>query len=385
MYKRLLQLPKHPRKSFFLWGPRQTGKTTLLKKTYPEALRIDLLKTDELMRYLKEPFLLREESSALPQSQLIVIDEIQKVPMLLDEIHYLIEEEGRKFVLCGSSARKVKRGHANLLGGRAIRYELFGLSAQEIGNDFSLAHFINAGPLPNHYSDENPRLSLRSYVDDYLREEILHEGLTRNLPVFSDFLRVAAIGDTEVLNMSNVASETGVAASTVRDHYGILVDTLMGEFLPAYTNRPKRRTIQAPKFYFRDLGVVNYLAKRGVIAPGSELFGKGFENWLFHELSVHSRYCELFYELSYWRLSSGIEVDFILGNGAVAIEAKGKSRITSRDKKGLIQFKKDFPDVKHLLIVCLEKRMRKTDEGILIVPYGEFVQLLWQGLWTGSL
>lgn len=385
MYKRLLQLPRQPQKSFFLWGPRQTGKTTLLKKIYPDALRIDLLKTDELMRYLKKPSLLREEASALPPTKLIVIDEIQKVPMLLDEIHYLIEEQGRKFVLCGSSARKVKRGHANLLGGRAIRYELLGLSAQEIGNNFSLDHLVNTGPLPNHYNDENPRLSLRSYVDDYLREEILHEGLTRNLPVFSDFLRVAAIGDTEVLNMSNVASETGVAVSTVRDHYGILVDTLMGEFLPAYTNRPKRRTIQAPKFYFRDLGVVNYLARRGVVEPGSELFGKGFENWLFHELSVHSRYSELFYQLSYWRLSSGIEVDFILDNGVVAIEAKGKSRITSRDKKGLIQFKKDFPEVKHLLIVCLEKRMRKTDEGILIVPYGEFIQLLWQGHWTDTL
>ena len=385
MYNRLLQLPETPDNSFFLWGPRQTGKTTLLKKLYPDALRIDLLKTDELIRYLKNPSILREEAAVLAPERLIVIDEIQKAPMLLDEIHYLIETAGKNFVLCGSSARKVRRGHANLLGGRAIRYELLGLTAQEIGERFSLTHFLNTGPLPNHYKAGNHKLLIRSYVDDYLREEILEEGLSRNLPVFSDFLRVAAIGDTEVLNMSNVARETGMALSTVRDHYSILVDTLMGAFLPAFTKRPKRRTIQAPKFYFRDLGVVNHLAKRGRIEPGSELFGKAFENWLFHELSVHSRYSELFYELSYWRLSSGIEVDFILNRGAVAIEAKGKSRITSRDMKGLIQFKKDFPEVKELVIVCLEKRLRKTDEGILIIPYKEFTTFLWQGNWSNDL
>lgn len=385
MYKRLLQLPGKPNKSFFLWGPRQTGKTTLLKQLYPDALRIDLLKTDELIRYLKNPSVLREEAAVLAPTKLIVIDEIQKAPMLLDEIHYLIETIGKNFVLCGSSARKVRRGHANLLGGRAIRYELLGLTAQEIGESFSLTHFINTGPLPNHYNAENPRLFIRSYVDDYLREEILEEGLSRNLPIFSDFLRVAAIGDTEVLNMSNVARETGMAVSTVRDHYSILVDTLMGAFLPAYTKRPKRRTIQAPKFYFRDLGVVNHLARRGKIEPGSELFGKAFENWLFHELSVHSRYSELFYELSYWRLSSGIEVDFILNNSTIAIEAKGKPRITSRDMKGLTQFKKDFPEVKERIIVCLEKRMRKTDEGILIIPHKEFTTLLWQGKWNNDL
>ena len=263
--------------------------------------------------------------------------------------------------------------------GRAIRYELLGLSAQEVGADFSIEHLVNTGPLPDHYEAENPALALRAYVDDYLREEILEEGLARRLPVFSDFLRVAAIGDTEILNMSNIARETGIAVATVRDHYGILVDTLMGAFLPAFTLRPKRRTIQAPKFYFRDLGVVNHLARRGVIRPGSELFGKAFENWLFHELSVHARYSELFYELSYWRLSSGIEVDFILGLGAVAIEAKGKSRITSGDMRGLINFKKDFPEVKWRIIVCLEKRIRKTEEGIYIVPYQEFIRLLWDG------
>ena len=381
MYMRLLRLPARPKKSFFLWGPRQTGKTTFLKATYPDATRIDLLKTDELMRYLRRPALLREEAGLLPSLRLIVIDEIQKAPALLDEVHYLIEEQGRTFALCGSSARKVKRGHANLLGGRAVRYEMLGLVAQELGKDFSIERFVNTGPLPNHYDADSPRLLIRSYVEDYLREEILQEGLTRNLPVFSDFLRVAAIGDTEVLNMSNVAREAGVAVSTVRDYYNILTDTLMAAFLPAFTPRPKRRTVRAPKFYFRDLGVVNHLAKRGVIEPGSELFGKAFENWLFHELSVHSRYSERFYDLSYWRLSSGIEVDFVIGVGEAAIEAKGKTTVTARDIRSLLEFKKDFPQVRHLIVVSLEKKMRKTEEGVLIVPCHRFTELLWGDEW----
>ena len=379
MYKRLLDLPRSPQTSFFLWGPRQTGKTTLLKACYPDAWRIDLLKTDELVRYLKQPSLLREQVASLPAKTLVVVDEIQKAPVLLDEIHYLIQERQTVFALCGSSARKVRRGHANLLGGRAVRYELLGLVAEELGDDFTIERFVNTGPLPEHYGARDPALRLRSYVDDYLREEILQEGLTRQLPVFSDFLRLAAIGDTEVLNIANVAREAGMAASTVRDHYTILVDTLMGAFLPAFTLRPKRRTVQAPKFYFRDIGVVNHLARRGAVQPGSELFGKAFENWVFHELSAHSRYSQRFYELSYWRLSSGIEVDFILGPAAVAIEAKGKSRVNAEDLKGLRNFKKDFPQMRESIVVCLEKRPRVTEDGVRILPHREFARMLWEG------
>jgi predicted AAA+ superfamily ATPase len=219
-------------------------------------------------------------------------------------------------------------------------------------------------------------------VQDYLREEVLAEGLTRNLPIFSDFLRVAAIGDTEIVSYSNIARESSIKMSNVRDHYGILVDTLLGAFLPAFVFRPKRRTIHAPKFYFRDIGVVNFLSRRGDVRIGSELFGKAFENVVFHELSVHSRYSGLFYELSYWRLSSGIEVDFILDTGTIAIEVKGKSLITSADLKGLQHFKKDYPHVKHLLVVSLEPKTRKTAEGIWIFPFGEFLQKLWDGAWT---
>lgn len=381
MFTRLLPLPKSPNQSFFLWGPRQTGKTTLLKLTYPDAVRIDLLKNDVLMRYLSKPFLLREEVMALDTNRIVVIDEIQKAPALLDEVHYMIQEQKRIFVLCGSSARKVKKGHANLLGGRALRYELLGLCCREVGSSFDLSAMLNAGPLPSHYAHRQPARAIQSYVEDYLKEEILHEGLTRSLPVFSDFLRVAGIGDTEVVNLSNIARESGVSVATVRDYYGILADTLMGAFLPAYMVRPKRRTIQSPKFYFRDLGVVNYLAKRKTVEPGSEVFGKAFENWIFHELSVHSRYSEKFYDLSYWRLTTGVEVDFVLGASQAAVEIKGKDNVTASDLKGLREFRREYSDVKSLVVVSLEPRARLTDDGIHILPYRDFLEDLWQGRW----
>lgn len=381
MYDRRLQLPEKPKQSFFLWGPRQAGKTTLLKATYPDAFRIDLLKTDALMRYLQSPAILREQVSHLPASMVVVIDEIQKAPALLDEVHFLIQEENRVFILCGSSARKVRRGHANLLGGRALRYEMLGLTAGEIGKDFDLERMLNNGPLPSHYDHDDPAMALRSYVDDYLREEVLQEGLVRRLPHFSEFLRIAAIGDTGIVNLSNIARECGVAASTVREHYQILVDTLLGAYLPAYTHRPKRRTIQGPKFYFRDIGVVNHLARRGRINPGSELFGIAFENWLFHEISAHSRYSRLFYGIRYWRLTTGVEVDFILGDAQLAIEAKAKERVTSKDLKGLRQFENEYPGAGHLIVVCLEKHTRRTDDGIWIMHHSEFLKRLWNDEW----
>jgi predicted AAA+ superfamily ATPase len=375
-YKRRLSLPST---TLFLWGPRQTGKTTLLKATFPDAYRIDLLKTDELVRLKQAPSLLREELALIDAGRIIVIDEIQKMPQLLDEVHYLIQEESRSFALCGSSARKVCQGHANLLGGRALRFELLGLSSVEIGADFSLEKALNAGGLPNHYLQSDHKSFIRSYVTTYLKEEILAESLVRNFPAFSDFLRLAALSDSEIISYSNIARESGVATSTVRDYFSVLEDTLLGAFVPAFTSRPKRRVIHAPKFYFRDIGVVNHLARRGDLLPGSSDYGKAFENWIFHELSVHSRYSDLWYDISYWRLSSGSEVDFILGDAEVALGVKAKKQIRSNDIKNLLEFKKDYPAVKHLIIVSLEDKPRKTDHGILILPFTEFIKMLWSG------
>ncbi len=376
IYKRILSIPHA---SAFLWGPRQSGKTTLLRQCFPEALRIDLLKTEQLVRYSRNPEILRDELRLIPRDRLVVIDEIQNVPTLLNEVHYLIEEEGRVFVLCGSSARKVRRGHANLLGGRALRFELLGLSAHELAGDFVLERLLNHGYLPRHYQADQPEPLLRAYVDDYLKEEVLAEGISRNLPDFADFLRIAALGDTELVNFSNIARECGLAATTVRAYYSVLVDSLLGAFLPAYVRRPKRRVVHAPKFYFRDVGVVRQITRRGEVEPGSAMFGKAFENWVFAELSMHSRYLGNWYELAHWRLSSGIEVDFVLGDAEVAIEAKAKTRVTPHDLKGLFQLRNEYPTLKQRLVVCLEPTPRLTDDGTLILPYARFLEMLWSG------
>jgi predicted AAA+ superfamily ATPase len=378
-FNRLFETPE---RTFFLWGPRQSGKTTLLRQRFQDAHWIDLLRTDQRIRYEREPFRLREEVRILSPETWVVIDEIQKVPALLDEVHGLIASEHRKFVLCGSSARKIRHSHANLLGGRAVKRELLGFSARELDTAFSLEQMLNRGVLPPHYlagSDRAAREGLAAYVDIYLKEEILDEGLTRNLPVFADFLRAAAIGDTEVINFSNIGRECGVATSTVRGYYEILVDTLLGAFVPAFTRRAKRRTQQAPKFYFRDLGMVNHLTRRGAVVAGNEVFGKAFENYIFHELSVCERSMGREFPISYWRLTTGVEVDFILGDAEIAIEVKGKARLHGRDTRNLLQFRTEHPEVRQLISVCLEERVRLTDDGVLILPLNEFLKLLWAG------
>jgi len=374
-YARQLPLPADG--TFFLWGPRQTGKSTLLRASYPEAHFIDLLSTREQTRFARDPGLLREEVP--PGRVRVVIDEVQKVPGLLDEVHWLIERQGTEFALCGSSARKVRRGHANLLGGRASGLELHGLVSSELGDDFDLTRSLNHGWLPRHYAASSPTAMIRGYVEDYLREEIMAEGLTRNLPAFADFLEAAALSDGELVNYATIARDCGVSAPTVRGYYDVLVDTLIGRFLPAYKKRPKRRVILAPKFYFFDVGVVARLAKRGAIAPGSELYGKAFESWVFHELAAHRAYTGFEHDLSYWRLASGIEVDFVVGDLAVAIEAKATPKVHADHLKGLRALAEDHPRVGRRIVVSLDERPRRTEDGIEILPAREFARRLWSG------
>ena len=376
MFKRQLRLPVAGQETFFLWGPRQTGKTTLLQATYPDALRIDLLKADEFRRYIQNPELLRTTLAVGEQPRQIVIDEIQKVPQLLDEVHWLHENQGIRFALCGSSARKVKRGHANLLGGRALRYELHGLTTPELGEAFDLTRLLNHGYLPTIYLSDSPTRLLNGYVADYLKEEIAAEGLVRNLPTFSEFLNIAALSDAEMVNFSTIARDCGVSSHTIKGYFQILEDTLLGRWLPAYRKRPKRRVIGAPKFYFVDVGVVNYLGRRGQLQPGSELFGKAFENWVFHELSAHNAYSEAFATLSYWRLTTGVEVDFIVNDMEVAIEAKATVKVTADHLRNLRSLVKDHPRVKKRVLVCLETQSRKTEDGILIISAKEFCEQL---------
>jgi len=378
MVSRRLILPDDPETSFFLWGPRQTGKTSLLRAAYPDARRIDLLETDTFARYAVEPHRLREELLAHPES-FVVIDEIQKAPALLDEVHWLIENRRVAFGLCGSSARKLRRGHANLLGGRAIRYELFGLVSAELGGQFDIDRAVNQGWLPRHYLADDHRPLVRSYVNDYLREEIAAEGLVRSLPDFADFLRVAAVGDTGVVNYSNIARECAVSSPTVKSYFEILQDTLLGRFLPAYVRRARRRVTHAPKFYFADVGVVNALARRGRLEQGSEQYGKALESWVFHELSAYGAYSNQWYDLAYWRLSGGTEVDFVIGDAAVAIEVKATARVASHHLRGLREMANDYPGLRKKILVCLESTARRTEAGIDILPAGEFARRLWAG------
>ena len=382
MFTRSLNLPAPGTETFFLWGPRQAGKSTLLRQCYPKGRWIDLLKSDEFRRYNDRPERLRQEIEAegLPEAGTqIVIDEVQKVPALLDEVHWLIENRGLHFALCGSSARKVRRGGANLLGGRAARHELHGLTAGELGKEFDLTRMLNHGYLPRMYKVRQPARLLKAYVGDYLKEEVAAEGLVRNLPAFSGFLDAAALCDGEIVNFSNVAADCGVSSHTAKAYFGILEDTLLGRWLPAYRKRPKRRVIQAPKFYFSDIGVVNRLARRGRLHPGSELYGKAFENWVFHELSAFCAYRTLDERLFYWRLAGGTEVDFIVGDMQLAIEAKASAKISSMHLRGLRTLAEDHPKIRRRIMVCLEARARRTEDGIDILPAKTFARRLWHG------
>lgn len=381
MFKRSLALPPSGSETFFLWGPRQTGKSTLLRAAYPDGRWVDLLKADEYRRYTRRPEFLRQEIKAegADPSRQVVIDEIQKAPALLDEVHWLIENRGLRFALCGSSARKVRRGAANLLGGRAMRYELRGLVARELGADFDLDRLVNHGYLPPVYRSRRPRRVLDAYVGDYLREEIAAEGAVRSLPTFGDFLDAAALSDGGIVNFSNIARDCGISGHTVRAYFGILKDTLLGSWLPAWRKRSKRRVILAPKFYFTDVGIVNRLARRGRLERGSEAWGHAFENWVHHELAAWTAYRGREGGLSYWRLAGGTEVDFIVGDMELAVESKASRRIGRQHLKGLRSLVQDHPEVGRRIVVSLEERARRTDDGIDVLPPEDFVRRLWNG------
>ena len=386
MFNRSLVLPPSGTETFFLWGPRQAGKSTLLREHYGDERWIDLLKSDEFRRYATRPELLRQEMEAAgdQRGRQIVIDEIQKVPALLDEVHWLMENREMHFALCGSSARKVRRGGANLLGGRAVRYELRGLTASELGPAFDLDRMLNAGYLPRIHQASRPTRLLDAYVADYLKEEIAAEGLIRNLPAFGRFLEVAAIGDTEPVNYSNIARECGVSSQTVKAYYEILEDTLLARWLPAWRRRRKRRLIGAPKFYFSDVGVVNRLARRGTIARGSPLYGKAFENWVHHELSAWLAYSDsgppdlAGNGVTHWRLPSGVEVDFVVGDMRLALEAKAVPLVGGHHLRGLRSLAPEH-EVGRRAVVSLESQPRRTRDGIDILPWDLFVRLLWEG------
>ena len=362
--------------SLFLWGARQTGKSTLLKTLFPNALWFDLLQSDVFERFQRSPVQFRELVLATARGTVVVVDEIQKVPALLDEIHWLMVNHPTRFVLSGSSPRKIIRSGANLLGGRALRYELYPLIYNEIPN-FDLQRALNNGLLPRHYLSDNPKKLLSAYIGNYLRDEIIAEAKIRNIGAFTKFLEAAAFSNGEMVNYTNIASDCGVSAITIKEYFQILEDTLIGRFVPSYQKNPKRRVIVASKFYFFDIGIANYLLKRGKIEVGSEAFGSAFEHFIYHELYAHSNYSELNYTISYWRTTSQIEVDFILGNNEVAIEVKGTDNVQSRHLKGLKSFSEEY-EVKKLLVVSNDPFERIVG-NITVLPWSIFLQKLWAG------
>lgn len=371
--KRLLDIDLHAGRSAFLWGPRKVGKTHWLRHhpAAPEANFIDLLETDTFADYVSRPALLRERW----RPGLTIIDEVQKVPALLDEVHWLIERKKATFLLTGSSARKLRRGHANLLGGRAWRYEMGPLSAHEI-EDFDLDAALASGLLPPHLLSPEPARDLRAYVADYLREEIAAEAVVRNVPAFTEFLRIAALTSSELLNYENVARETGISAKVVRGYFEILEDTLLGERLPPWRRAATRRMVQTEKFFLFDVGVAGHLARRSV-EPGSAGYGKAFEHWVLMELQSYRRYRSPDLSLAFWRTSSGLEVDFIVGDMDLAIEAKSGRRVHVGDLRGLAALRSSHV-VRKAVVVCGEPEARIVD-GVEILPWRMFVDRLWAG------
>jgi uncharacterized protein len=378
MFERRLDLSLSSEETCFLWGPRQTGKSTLLKTRFPGAVVYDLLLSDQYRRFVADPTILRQECEARGlnrsnQKDPIIIDEVQKVPELLDEIHWLIENRGLRFILCGSSPRKVKRSHANLLGGRGVRYELFPLVYPEVPG-FSLLKALNSGLLPRHYLGKSPAKLLEAYIVDYLKEEITAEAVTRNIPAFNRFFEVAALCNGEMINFNNIAGECGVSAPTVKGYFQILEDTLIGRFVPAFRKRAKRRLIQAPRFVFFDMGIVAHLTRRGEVKEGSELFGRAFEHFITLEVFAHSSYSELNYPVAYWRTASQLEVDLVLDD-AVAIEIKSTDRAADKHLRGLRAFKEEHKC--NCILVSRDPSPRKTADGIMILPWQDFLERLW--------
>ncbi|MDR2585349.1 MAG: ATP-binding protein [Prevotellaceae bacterium] len=374
MYNRKQIFTGAENESIFLWGARQTGKSTLLKTLFSNALTFDLLLSRVYNNLVKNPDDLRELVLANRDKSPVIIDEIQRLPNLLNDVQWLIVNYNVKFVLSGSSPRKIIRSGANLLGGRALRYELYPLIYPEIP-DFDLSKALNNGLLPRHYDSSSPRKIIASYIGNYLRDEIVAEAKIRDVGIFSNFLDAVAFSNGEMVNYTNIATDCGVSATTVKEYFQILVDTLLGRYLPSFQKKPKRKVIMAPKFYLFDIGIANYLLNRGKIEQGSELFGKVFEHFIYQEIYAHSRYSNKEYSICYWRTTSQLEVDFILGDHEVAIEVKSTDHVDHRHLKGLLAFSEEYKVQKS--IVVSNDPLTRLIGNILVLPWQLFLERLW--------
>lgn len=373
MYDRFLNISNLlKKKSFFLFGPRSTGKTTLIHQQLPEAKIFDLLDNDVYRSLLKRPKIIEEECN--DPNQIIVIDEVQKLPLILDEVHRLIHKKKLRFLLTGSSARKLKRGSANLLAGRVWRAGLHPLIYKEIP-DFDLLTYLNNGGLPHVYGSPDSYEELESYVSMYLREEIQAEALTRNIQAFAEFLDAIALSNGQEINYESLASDCQVAPGTLKNYIQVLEDTMLGFRLPGYKKTKKRKATTRAKHYLFDLGVTNNLCQRGEIKEKSELFGAAFEHFIILEVRAYLSYTRKRDKLHYWRSTSKMEVDLIIGN-EIAIEIKSSSLIQDKHLKGLRALMEEGI-LKKFIIVSLDRERRLTNDGIEILPWKLFLDRLW--------
>ncbi|MBI4358303.1 MAG: ATP-binding protein [Candidatus Omnitrophica bacterium] len=374
--RRRLDLKLPSGKSAFLWGPRKVGKTFWIEHHLPEATVLDFLKSEVFAEFSARPELLREKF--IHHKGLIVIDEVQKVPAILNEVQWLIDHKKIAFLLTGSSARKLRRGQANLLGGRAWRYTMVPLSFMEV-QGFDLEKVAISGLLPPHFLSPDPLADIRAYVADYLKEEIASEALVQNIPDFSEFLRIAALTSSELLNYVNVGRECGVSHKVVRRYFDILEDTYLGFRIKPWRKSKNRRMILTEKFYLFDVGIANYLARRRPLLGSSE-FGKSFEHYILMELRAYQAYKNPDLPIHFWRTASGQEVDFIVGDRELAVEIKASRRVHEGDIRGLMALREDGP-VKKRVVVSLEKEPRWLSSGIDVLPWKIFLERLWSGEW----
>lgn len=377
MFKRYTLLEDSATDSIFLFGARQTGKTTLLNDLFPDVPRYDLLDTTTYERLQRNPSLLRQELETLPSDSLVIIDEIQQIPILLNEVHWLIVNKKLRFVLSGSSARKLKRSGANMLGGRALKSPFFPLVSKEV-DDFDVIRAIHTGMLPRHYLSPNQTIlwrRMQAYISIYLREEIKAEALVRNLSTFNKFLEVAAMTDGEMVVWNNIAQDCGIDAKTVKEYFAILEETLVGYMIPAYANKVKRNLRQASRFYYFDLCIPNYLLGRKHLQQGSVDFGHAFEHLMIQEIVAYLGYHFIEGKLSYWHTYSDLEVDAVIGDAIVAIEFKSCTEVQKRHLNGLKAFREEHPHCR-TIVVSMDERPRMLLETE-ILPAKVFLQMLW--------
>lgn len=377
MIERYYQLHKEIEDgSLFLFGARQSGKSIFLEQQFKGAIFFDLLDGDLKRRFRERPALLFELLQDKPKNTIVVIDEIPEVPELLNEVHRLIQKKQLRFVLCGSSARKLKRKGYNTLGGRAFPCYFYPFVSAELPQ-LDLNKALLYGTLPPHYLANNPRRLLAGYIDVYLKQEIMEEALSRNIEVFMRFMNIAALTSGEIVNYTNISADCGVSAKTVKEYFSILEDTLIGYMIPAYTKAAKRKVTQAPKFYYFDIGVCNYLLNRTSLNPGTPEYGHAFEHFILQEIKAYMGYTHSEKQLSYWHTYTNKEIDFVIGNAEIGIEVKSAEEIHPRHLANFKDYHDEFPESRCILVS--RDKLTRRNENIEITYVFDFLRQLWNG------